>query len=114
MWPDVSTNKTVPCGLSGTTSPVPSPDDPNRGFVSRLTVANPTSATKDVAVSINATTAAGFPKYLEAADYAAGSFTFRSCWRLRTLFGCRDLGLGYRAVKRPLSTSLRKGIRALK
>ncbi len=54
---------------------VPSPDDPNRGFVSRLTVANPTGAAVDVKLSIDAATAAGFPRYLEAADLDTGALT---------------------------------------
>ena len=58
-----------------TTYAIPTPDNPDRGFVALLTVANPTAAAKAVTVTIDASTPAGFPKYFEAADYAAGSFT---------------------------------------
>jgi hypothetical protein len=51
-----------------------SPDNPDRGFASEFSVANPSSAAKMITVTITAATPAGFPKYFEAADYSAGAF----------------------------------------
>lgn len=63
---------------AGTKYTVPSPDDPNRGFVSLFTLSNPTGAAATVTVQINANSAAGFPKYFEAFDYATGSLTCKT------------------------------------
>ena len=47
----------------------------DRGFVSLFTVSNPTAAAQTITVTVTGNTAAGFPKYLEAADYDTGAFT---------------------------------------